>query len=123
MQEYILKVDLEYPDKLHELHNDYPLAPGKLETSCSVYRQNIVAIWPDQYGINVSAVNELVPNFGSKDRYVLHYRNLQLYLPLAMKLIKVHRILEFKQSGWLKKYIDYNTDKRKNAVNALKKRF
>ena len=40
-----------------------------------------------------------------------------------MKLVSVHIILKFKQSDWLKKYIDFNTDKRKNAVNSFKKDF
>ena len=52
-----------------------------------------------------------------KDRFVLHYRNLQQFLQLGMKLKKVHRILKFKQKDWMKPYIDFNTQKRKEATN------
>ena len=77
----------------------------------------------DKYGIKVGGVNKLVPNLGEKVRYILHYRNLQLYLSLRMKLVSVYKILEFEQSDWLKKYIDFNTDKRTNVVNSFEKDF
>ena len=111
---YILEVDLEYPSELHELHNDYPLVLERLEISqnmLSKYCCNIA----DKYGIKIGGVNKLVRNLGTKSRYVFHYRNIQLYLSLGIKLTKIYRILKFKQSDWLKKYIDFNTDKRKKC--------
>ena len=119
---YILEVDLEYPIELHDLHNDYPLALEKLEISQNVL-SNICSDIADEYGIKIGGVNKLVPNVRNKEKYVVHYRNLQLYLSLGIKLTKVHRILEFKQSDWLKKYINFNTDKRKNAANSFEKYF
>ena len=119
---YILEVYLEYPSELHNLHNDYPLAPEKLVISrnmLSKYCFNIA----NKYGIKISGVNELVPNLGNKSKCVVHYKNLQLYLSLGMNLTKVHSILKFKQSDWLKKYIDFNTDKRKNAANSFEKNY
>ena len=116
---YIREVDLEYRSELHDLHNNYPLAPEKLKITqnmLSKYCFNIA----NEYGIKVGGVNKLVPNLGNKSKYVVHYRNLQLYLSLGMKLTKVHRI---EQSDWLKKYIDFNTDKRKNATNSFEKDF
>ena len=113
---YILEVDLEYPDELHELHNDYPLAPEKLAVSSDMllgYCKKIA----DKYQIKVGDVKKLIPNLGNKTKYVVHYRNLQLYLSLGMKLTKIHRVLKFKQSDWMKKYIDFNTEKRKNTAN------
>ena len=77
----------------------------------------------DEYGIKIGGVNKLVPNLTNKSEYVVHYKNLQLHLSLGMKLTKVHRILEFKQSDWLKKYIDFSTDKRKNAANSFERDF
>ena len=94
---YILEDDLEYPDELHDLHNDYPLAPEKNDMLSKHY-SNIA----NKYDLKIGGVNKLVLILGNKSSYVLHYRILQLYLSLGMKLVSVHRILKFKQSDWLK---------------------
>ena len=69
----------------------------------------------NEYEIKNGGVNKLVPNSGNKDKYVLHCRSLQLYLSLGIKLTKVFIILKFKQSNWLKKYIYFNTDRKKKC--------
>ena len=119
---YILEVDLEYPCELHELQNDYPLAPEKHKISQSMLSNYCFNI-ANKYGIKIGGVNKLAPNLDNKSKYVVHYRNLQLYLALGIKLTKVYKILKFKQPDWLKKYIDFNTDKRKSAANSFKKDF
>ena len=68
----------------------------------------------DKYEIKVGDVKKLIPNLGNKTNYVVHYRNLQLYLSLGMKLTKIHGVLEFKQFDQMKKYIDFITEKRMN---------
>ena len=65
----------------------------------------------DKYEIKVGGVKKLIPNLSNKTNYVVHYRYLQLYLSLGMKLTKIDRVLQFKQSDWMKKYIDFNTEK------------
>ena len=107
---------------MHDLHNNYPLVPEKLEI-CQNMLSKYYSDIADEYGIKIGGVNKLVSNLGNKRKYVVHYRNLQLYLSLGMKLTKVHRFLKFKQSDWLKKYIDFSTDKRKNAVHNFEKDF
>ena len=98
---YFLEVDPEYPDELHKLHNDYPLALQKLAIPSDMLSKHCKEI-ADKYKIKVGDVKKLIPNLGNKTKYVLHYRNLQLYLSLKMRLTKIHRILKFKQSDWMK---------------------
>ena len=95
---YFLEVDHEYPDQLRELHNDYPLAPEKLPVSSDRFSKYCKEI-ADKNDIKVGYVKKLIPNLRNKTKYVLHYRNLQLYLFLGMKLIKIHRMLKFNLIG------------------------
>ena len=109
----ILEVDLDYPDKLHSSCNDYPLAPEKFAVSYDILSDYCKEI-ADKYGIKIVDVKKLILNLGSKTNYVLHYRDLRLYLSLGMR---------FKQSHWMKEYIDFKTEKRKNANNGFQKDF
>ena len=114
---YILEDDLEYPDELHDLHNDYPLAPEKNDMLSKHY-SNIA----NKYDLKIG-VNKLVLILGNKSSYVLHYRILQLYLSLGMKLVSVHRILKFKQSDWLKNTLISILIKQRILQIALKRIF
>ena len=106
----IQEVDLEYPQGLHDIHNDYPVTPEKVKVSnnmLSAYCKKIAK----KYSISIGLVSKLIPTLRDKKEYVLHYRNLQLYLDLGLKIKKVHQVLKFDQSPWLKQYIDFNTEK------------
>ena len=99
----ILEVDLEYPEELHDLHNDYPLCPERVECD--------------------HGVKKLIPNLRDKYNYVIHYKNLMQCLSLGMKLKKIHRGIKFYESEWLKPYIDKNTNLRALAKNNFEKDF
>ena len=81
---YILEVDLEYPQKLHDIHNDYPLAPERI---------NIPKEWLSDYcleianphNITTGTVKKLVPNLMKKTNYMTHYRNLQQCIQFGIK--------------------------------------
>ena len=107
----ILEVDLEYSRELRELHNDYPLAVDKIEIKREMVSEYQLKI-ADLYNIPIGNVRKLVSNVLDKEKYVLHYKNLQLYLRLGLKLKKTRRVLEFNQTQWLKPYIEFNTQKR-----------
>ena len=118
----ILEVDLEYPEELHDLHNDYPCVPEKslvtddmLSHCCS----NIKNL----HGNTSGNVQKLITSLNHKKKYVLHYRNLKLYQSLGLKCKKVHQVLEFSQRKWLKPYFDFNTKMRTKAKNSFEKDF
>jgi len=111
---WILEVDLEYPEELHDAHYSYPLAPEKKVTDLgkmSEYQHRLMA----DLGINPPNTEKLVLTLEDKEKYVLHYMNLQLYLRQGMRLKKVHRVLEFDQESWMEPYIRMNTEFRKQA--------
>ena len=119
---YILEVDLKYPCKLHDLHNDYPLAPEKMRVSKDMLSDYCSSI-AEKYDIKVGDVAKLILNLRDKSCYVLHYRTLQLYMSLGMVVKKIHRVLKFKQSDWLKSFVMFYTAKRMNAANEFEKAF
>ena len=82
-----LEVDLVYPKELHDLHNDYRLAPERI-MMCK------------------NKVEKLIPNLRDKEKYVIHYKNLEQCLDLGLELGGIHRGIKFVESEWLKSYID-----------------
>jgi len=110
---YIVECDLEYPEHLHEWHNDYPLAPEHMTLSCSLLSPFVTnLIGPTRPWI---PTKKLIPNFFNKTKYCTHYRNLQFYVKHGLVIKKIHRVLSFTQSPWLKPWIDLCTEQRKAA--------
>ena len=72
---YIREVDLEYPKKLHDIHNDYPLATEKINIPKEWLSKYYLKI-ASAYNITTRTVKKLVPNLMNKNNYVIHYRNL-----------------------------------------------
>ncbi|CAG2213696.1 unnamed protein product [Mytilus edulis] len=123
---YILEIDLEYPENLHDSHNDYPLAPTHRTVTDEELSAHSQQVWRDLHGEKATKrhkVKKLVPTLYDKEKYILHYETLKLYLSLGLKVKKIHQILEFSQSAWLKKYIDFNATKRSQAKNDFEKDF
>ena len=97
-----LEVDLEYPEHLHDLHSDYPLAPES---------------------VTVNRVDKLIPNLNNKTKYVASHRLLQERLKQGLVITKIHRGIKYEESTFLKKYVDSNTASRTVAKNAFEKDF
>jgi len=119
---YVLEVDLEYPSTLHDLHNFYPVAPENVMIQKDMLSDYSTKVLTTQ-DLKFTPCKKLTPNLKNKTNYVLHYRNLKLYLQLGLKLAKIHKVLSFKQSPWLKPYIDYNTTQRAKSSNDFEKDF
>ena len=99
---YLLEVDVEYPKELHENHNELPFLTERM---------------------NMGRVEKLVPNLKDKKRYVVQIKALSQAFKHGLKLKKVHRVIEFQQSRWMKAYIMLNTRLRKDAKNEFEKDF
>ena len=118
---YFFDVDLEYPPHLHDKHDNFPLAPEHFVINnemISQYQQDLA----QDLDVKVGG-KKLCLTLNNKNNYVTHYRNLKMYLERGMKLLKVHRVLKFHQSPWLKQYIDLNTFLRKSSDNKFEEGF
>ena len=99
---YILKVDVDYPHELQNLHSDLPFLPERMV---------------------VNNTKKLICNLQDKKDYVVHINVLKQALDHGLKLIKVNQVIEFDQEAWLKEYINFKTELRKNAANDFEKDF
>ena len=99
---YILDVDIDYPNKLQNLHSDLPFLPERMI---------------------INNTKKLVCNLNDKKNYIVHINVLKQALDHGLKLRKVHRVTEFEQEAWLKEYIDVNTELRKKTTNDFEKDF
>ena len=94
---YLFEVDIEYPQHLHEIHSHLPFLSQKKE--------------------------KLLATLNDKENQVVHICALKQALTRRLTLTKIHRVIKFRQEGWLKPYIDKNTKVRKEAKNEFEKNF
>ena len=98
----MLRVDIEYRTMIRAKHRDLPFLPERRK---------------------INKVEKLVATIDDKEKYVVHIATLKQALNHGLKLKKVHRVIEFRQEEWLKKYIDKNTELRKDANTEFEKDF
>ena len=96
---YLLEVDVQCIEKLHELHNNLQFLPKRMK---------------------IEKVEKLVANLHNKTEYVIGKRNSKQPLNHGLVFKKVYRTIEFNQNAWLKPYIGMNTDLRKKEKNDKK---
>ena len=140
---YLLEVGVEYPKDLLSAHADLPFLPErKFKIPKHHYQKRISPINIEEYTADVrkkiasahkkvnkafnithEPENKLIATVQDKNKYVCNISALKMALNHGLRLKKVYRAIEFNHSAWLKKYIDMNTELRKNAKNDFEKNF
>ena len=113
----IIQCSLEYPVALHDYNSDYPLAPVKKSIPYGMLSPVARMICDKHKLKRTTNVEKLLATVKDKDFYILHYRNLQLYVSLGLRVKKIHAGIIFKQGPIMKSYIDFNSEKRAQATN------
>ena len=119
---HILEVDLTYPKELHDAHNDYPYCcKHKIlkDDMLSPYSKFIAK----KHELARGKSSKLISSLTDKKRYVMHEMNLKQAVDAGLILTKIHRVIEFKQEPWMKDFIDFNINKRKESKNEFEKGF
>jgi hypothetical protein len=113
----LVECDIEYPEELHNIHNDYPCALENKQGDFSPLMNQIAS----KLDYKLPKNEKLIANLEDKKNYVCDYRCLQLYHSLGLKVTKIHKVLEFKQTYSMKSYVDKMMECRKNAKNSFEK--
>ena len=127
---YLLEVDVEYPKHSHKAHEDLPFLaekrkkldkPFKHEINDDIKKAHSKVF--NQSNITHAPENKVIATIQDKKKYVVNITTLKQALDHGLILSKVHRVIEFNQSNWLKPYIDKNTELRAKAKNEFEKNF
>ena len=116
---YFIEVDLTYPDTKNEKTKDFPLAPVNKKTNPDDFSDYMKTIKPDIY----TQTKKLICDWSDKKNYLIQYSMLKFYVRHGMVVDKIHEIFSFKQSKCLENHINFNTNKRNQAVNDFEKDF
>ena len=116
---YFIEVDLTYPNNIKQKTKNFPFAPENKKNNPDSFNDYMNEIKPDNY----TSTKKLICDWSDKKNYLIHYRMMKFYIRHGMVVDKIHNIISFKQSKWLEKYPNFNTQKRNKAKNNFKKDF
>ena len=105
---------LNYPEDLHDLHNDYPLAPEKLVIENNFEVSDYCRNTKNKFNLNKSKVPKLVSTLSDKKGYFVHAKLVRYYITHGLK-VNVTKILMFFEKSWMKTFIEFNIIKRKEV--------
>ena len=117
---YTFEVDLLIPEDLHDLLDDLPLAPENRVVNEPT--QYMLELWSLAEGRNrYTPGRKLILSHLPKEHYIIHFALLKFYIQLGMKVTRIHRIVQYRQSAFFEKYISYNSQQRQSANNDFEK--
>lgn len=119
---YTLKVDLDYPQELHDLHNDYPFFPIHQEIKYNNLSQYQKKLLGENKTKNYKS-QKLITSLDDRKGLICDYRTLKQAMHHGLKLIKIHCAIKYEQKAWLKEYIELNTELRQQSTSELEKDF
>jgi hypothetical protein len=121
----MMEVDLDIPAELHSKFNDLPPAPIKRCVNVNEISKSYQKPLIEDLNANPAMFKceKLIADLYNKKNYISHYRALKTYVEIGCKITKIHKVLQFDQSPWMKSFIDFNTAKRKLATNDFEKNF
>ena len=116
---YFIEVDLSYPDNIKQKTKNFPFAPENKKNIPDKFNDYMKKLTLDTY----TQTKKLICDWSDKKKYLIPYCMLKFYVRHGMTVDKVHDIISFRQSKWLEKYVNFNTQKRNQAVNDFVKDF
>ena len=120
---YFIQCDLRYPDHLMDYFASFPPLPERKKVLCEELSPHTRQLGKT-YGIKSNRpTTKLISDLRPKHKYTLHYAFLKHVLFLGVELIKIHRVVQFKQKAWLKPYIEANTLMRSKATSESERNF
>ena len=114
---YFIECNLEYPAEIKEKTKNFLFCPYQTKADPNLFSGYMNNINQPNY----KPTSKLMCDVTNKSKYMIHYRMFKFYLNQGMKVTKIHTIYRFKQSAWLGKYIDHNTQKRTVAKTNFEK--
>ena len=116
---YFVEVNLTYPNIIKDKTKHFPFAPVNKKINPDYFSNYMKEVKRD----TCTQTKKLICDWSDKKNYLLHYRILKFYIRHGMIVDQVYNIISFRQSRWLAKYVNFNTQKRNQAVNDFEKEF
>ena len=119
---HILEVDLSYPKELQDAHNEHPYCcehTTSRDDVLSPYARYIA----EKHELTIAKSSKLISSLTEKTRYVIHEMNLKQAVDAGLILTKIHRLVEYNQRPWMKDFLNFNINERKESKNEFEKGF